>query len=244
MHTFHFEFTQNPILFIFPLFIILIIAAGIYSAIQNRRRREALFEWATMHGLNFDMARQYGFEMIWGGFQCLRQGDSDDRYAYNMITGQWQGFPLTAFDYHYETHTTDSKGRRHTNDHYFSAAILGSPVPLKPLLIRPEGFFDKIGEFFGHDDIDFESAEFSRRFFVKAEDRKWAYDVLHARAIEFLLARPSYCIQFDARGVIVWSNALFSADEFESAIETVLGLLEAMPDYLVKELANPAGEVN
>ena len=51
-----------------------------------------------------------------------------------------------------------------------------------------EFFGPPFGEFFGHDDIDFESAEFSRNFYVKSSDRKWAFDILHARAMEFLLA--------------------------------------------------------
>ena len=37
------------------------------------------------------------------------------------------------------------------------------------------------------DDIDFESDEFSRKFYVQSSDRKFAYDVLHPRMMEFLL---------------------------------------------------------
>lgn len=232
----------SPIVLIFPLFLILIIVIAIYGAIQNKRRREELFAWANLHGLRFD-AGDYGqLDDDWPAFGCLRQGDN--RYACNISAGDWQGRPLMAFDYHYETHSTDSKGHRETHHHHFSAAIMEGNFPLKPLLIRPEGFLDKIGEFFGHDDIDFESAEFSRKFYVKAEDRKWAYDVLHARAMEFLLARPGYQIQFEPRGVIVWNNAVWSSQEFEAAIETVRGLLDMLPEYLVRDLKAAVGEVN
>lgn len=241
MHEFHVVISQQPIVLIFPVVIILFVALGIYSWIQERKRREALFEWATMHGLEYASSSSYGIESMWPAFSCLRQGDN--RYAYNTMSGEWQRYPLLAFDYHYETHTRDSKGRRQTHHHRFSAAIIQCPIPIKPLLLRPEGFFDKIGEFFGHDDIDFESAEFSKRFFVKAEDRKWAYDVLHARAIEFLLGRPAYCIQIDERGIIVWNNSLFSASQFEAAIETVRGLLEGLPEYVVRDLETSRGEV-
>lgn len=233
---------DNPVVFIVPLFIILIVVVAIYGAVQNKRRREELFEWANLHGLRFDSAEYSNLDNDWPAFGCLQSGDN--RYAYNISAGDWQGRPLMAFDYHFETHSTDSKGHRHTSSHRFSGAIVESAVPLKPLLIRPEGFFDKIGEFFGHEDIDFESAEFSRKFFVKAEDRKWAYDILHARAIEFLLGRPQYCIQFEPRGAIVWKSALWSAAEFQAAIETVQGLLDGMPEYLVRDLTAGAQEVH
>jgi len=118
------------------------------------------------------------------------------------MEGTWSDRHLLAFDYHYETHSTDSKGHRRTNHHHFSAVILASALPLKPLFIRAEGFFDKLTEFVGFDDIDFESAEFSRKFYVKAKDRRWAYDVIHARTMEFLLSMPRFTIQFDRNNVI------------------------------------------
>ena len=46
----------------------------------------------------------------------------------------------------------------------FSTIVVESDVVLEPLFIRPERLFDKVKEFVGIDDIDFESAEFSRKF--------------------------------------------------------------------------------
>ena len=57
-----------------------------------------------------------------------------------------------------ETYTTTKNGRQ-THHHYFSAIIVESPLPLKPLYLRPESFFDKMAQFMGFDDINFESAE-------------------------------------------------------------------------------------
>jgi hypothetical protein len=142
---------------------------------------------------------------------------------------------VLAFDYHYETHSTDSKGQRQTHHHHFSAVIVGSDVPLKPLLIRPEGFFDRVKGFFGFEDINFESAEFSRKFFVAAPDRKWAYDVLHQRAMEFLLVSPVFSLRFDTQCVIAWRSATFEPAEFTQALTLVRGLLEQIPDFVVKE---------
>ncbi len=222
----------GPLLII--LFVILVVVMIIVGAVQARRRREELAAWAGAHGLSFERARDKTIDDRWPDFRCLREGSN--RYGENIIRGDWGGRALMAFDYHYETYSTDNKGRRQTHHHHFSAVILESPLRLKPLAIRPESVFDKLGAFFGGGDINFESAEFSRRFHVTAEDRRWAYDVLHVRAIEFLMSRPMRSLQFEPRGVIIWGNGRFSAADYQSAVETVCGLLDGLPEYVIRDL--------
>ena len=171
-------------------------------------------------------------------FSCLRKGSR--RYAYNILEGDYSGYPCLTFDYHYETYSTNSKGRRRTRHHRFSSIILGSRVPLKPLFIRTEGFFDKITEFIGIDDIDFESAEFSRTFFVKADDRRWAFDVIHQQTMEFLLAAPRFTIQFERNHVMAFRTSKFKAPEFEQAVETIKGILDRLPEYVIRQQTGEA----
>ena len=141
------------------------------------------------------------------------------------------------FDYHYETHSTNSKGQRQTHHHYFSALVVDAGLPLKPLFIRPEGFFDKVTEFVGFEDIDFESAEFSQKFYVKAPDRRWAYDVLHQKTMELMLAYPRFHIEFQGTQVIAYhDNRTFSLGEFSSALKVVTGILDYLPESVVREL--------
>ena len=217
----------------FILVAAVIIAAAVFAHLAAARRRKELAAFAQAKGLWFSEARTYDLDDQFPTFACLRKGSN--RYAYNMMGGTWNARQVKCFDYHYETHSTDSKGRRQTHHHHFSGAILASPVPLEPLFIRPEGFFDRITEFFGADDIDFESAEFSRKFFVKAPDKKWAYDVIHARTMEFLLACPKFNIQFDRSCVLVYRERTFAVSDFEPAVETAAGILERLPEYLVRQ---------
>ena len=209
---------------------ILLLAAGmaVYSWQAASKRRMALLAWATAHKLDFSPAKDDSLECRYPEFDCLRQGHS--RYASNLLQGHWGQRPMVGFDYLY---VTGSGKNRHT--HQFSAVILDSDVILQPLLIRPEGLFDKVTEFFGADDIDFESAEFSRRFFVKAPNKRWAYDVLHSRAMEFLLANPRFTIQFSALRVICYRSGRFSPADFEAACQVVTGLLDQLPDYVIRQ---------
>ena len=145
------------------IFVVVFLAAIVLGYLSAAKRRKELQVWASSHGLRFSSGKDHGMDSRFGAFKCLHLGHS--RYANNVITGDWKGLPLVGFDYHYET----GQGKNRSS-HSFSAVVLASPVPLKPLHIRREGFFDKITEFFGLDDIDFESAEFSRRFYVKVVD--------------------------------------------------------------------------
>ncbi len=215
-----------------PVFIVLVIvliaAILVYALYAAAKRRKELSQWAQQRDLNFAPGRAYDMDFRHVGFKCLQHGRS--RHAYNIISGQLNDRRITAFDYRY---TTGSGKNRHT--HVFSAMIVESPIPLKPLFIRREGFFDKITEFFGADDIDFESAEFSRKFFVKSPDKKWAYAVIHQRMMEYLLTAPEYSIQLAGDSIIAWNAMQFGTSDFQAAFDMIEGMLERLPEYLIKQ---------
>ncbi|MGC9530546.1 MAG: hypothetical protein ACP5G2_08090 [Candidatus Bipolaricaulaceae bacterium] len=198
------------------------------AAWRNARRRKELRSWAARRGLTFSPGRQADFDKSYPAFGCLRRGYS--RRAYNIAEGDWNGRRLTAFDYRY---VTGSGKNRQT--HRFSAVILRGEVPLKPLRIRPENALDRLTEFLGLDDIDFESAQFSRQFHVRSPDKRWAYDVLHQRTMEFLLSVPPFSIQMNDRQVIVWRDRRFDVRMFEAAIAVAEGILDRLPEYVVRQ---------
>jgi hypothetical protein len=214
------------------LFVAIFAAVFVVAIIAGYKRRKALREWAASKGLDFTHEKDKDFEDSHPDFKCFRVGDS--RYAENMSWGNWNGWEIIAFDYHYCT----GSGKNRTT-HTFSGVIIEAPFTLRPLSIRPEGFFDKFTEFFGLDDIDFESAEFSRRFFVKSPERKWAYDVLHARAMEFLLERQDgkYYIEFAPYEVLIYrAMSAWSPENFEQAIDTATTLVGMIPDYVKQQM--------
>ena len=218
---------------VFVLIAVVIVVAIIYGFHAAAQRRKKLSAWAMNNGLSFDSSKDRGMDDRFGEFKCLRRGSS--RHAFNIMEGDWAGLPMTAFDYHYETGSGKNR-----STHRFSAVILASPIPLKPLYIRREGFFDKLTEFFGFDDIDFESAEFSRRFYVKSPDRRWAYDVIHQRMMEYLLSGPDFAVQFDRGHVIAWRSGMFQPADFAAAAEFVRGIFERLPEYLIRRQRDQA----
>ena len=220
------------------IIIVAVIALSIVFAVlkhqKSEGRKKQLAGWAFSKNLNFNTARDSGIDNSYSYFKCLQRGEN--RYGYNIMEGNIGNRQMRAFDYHYETHNTDSKGQRHTQHHYFSAVVVEANLPLKPLFIRNEHLFDKLAEFVGFDDIDFESTEFSKKFYVKSPDKKWAYDVLPQATMEFMLSAPHFDIEFGGRQVIAYRNNTFKALEFEEALNLVNGILDRLPESLIQEL--------
>lgn len=212
----------------------LVIGFGIFGHLQNQRRRKQLSAWAQANQLQFDAGRDGLMADGLPHFSCLHEGSQ--RYAYNIMRGSIKGQQTLAFDYHYATYSTDSKGRRRTNHHHFSALVLHTNLMLRPLFIRPERFLDRITEFFGYDDIDFESAQFSEEFYVKSPDRRWAFDVIHQRTMEFLLSSPRFTLQLAGHDFIVYRAKRFRPQEFDEAYKLAAGVLNRLPASLVREL--------
>ena len=213
---------------VFLIFVAIVIALVVYGFYTVARRRKILSAWARSRGFSFNLSKDRAMDDRFGAFDCLRRGHS--RYAYNVMRGNCVQLDVIAFDYHYAT----GSGKNRSN-HHFSAVVIASPFPLKGLYIRREGVFDKVTEFFGLDDIDFESAEFSRRFYVKAADKRWAYDVIHQRMMEYLLTAPTFTLQFDPHHIIAWRSGRFDTEDFDDAIGLIRGIIDRLPDYLVRQ---------
>ena len=208
----------------------LIIVLSIFGYLSAKKRREAMMALAARLGLrfepqkNWDLARQYGF------LDKLRAGEN--RYAFNVLSGACQGHDVTAFDYHYETHSRDSKGRRQTHHHYFSCFLLHLPAFFPELVIAREGFFSKIAQAVGYDDIDFESHEFSRRFCVRSPNKKFAYDVCHARMMEYLMANDDLTIEIEDNVLAITFGSQLDPERIEPNLNRLVALRSLMPEYL------------
>lgn len=219
----------------FIIGIIALMVVGAILASQARKKRQmALAAWARSNGFHYTPDEVSTLEDRFYGFECLQQGSN--RYGYNVMRGTYRARGTWAFDYHYETYSRDSKGNRTTHHHHFSAVVVDSGLRLKPLSLRGEHFFDRIKGVFGFDDIDFESAQFSREFWVRAEDKRWAYDVIHQGTMEFLLESPRFDLQMNGPYVIANRGSRFKPQEFDQALQVAHGILDRLPRDIVEQL--------
>lgn len=215
-----------------PIVVILLVAVAIgfiaLGVFLSFQRAKEIREWGEKNGLQYS-PKDRSLDDEFPQFSCLRRGHS--RRATNILTGALRGLPICAFDYHYST-----GGGKEEQHHSFSALMINTGLPLKPLFIRTENFFDKITEFIGFDDIDFESAEFSREFYVKSPDKRWAFDVLHQKSMEYLLGAPRFTLDFQGPYIMAYRDKKFAISDFEDAFTVIHNLIGLFPEYLKREL--------
>ena len=220
-------------IFMIVVFVAIAIFAAVAGAMAARKRREAMLLLAQRLGLRFDPNHDRGMASRYRFLDKLRSGSN--RYAYNVLSGSYRGHDILAFDYHYETHSSDSKGRRQTHHHHFSFFILHMPKAFAELTVAKEGFFSKIAQAVGFDDIDFESHEFSRRFCVRSKNKKFAYDVCNARMIEYLLANQDLTLEIEGPALGLYFARRLRPEDIEHNLLRLIQVRELMPDYLFSE---------
>lgn len=229
------------LIFILVAAVALILVACGY--LQQRKRRKELGRFAAEFGWNFDPSSDYSIEEHYPQFGVFTRGHS--RYAFNTIRGEMtlNGFrwPVVMGDYRY-CQTTGSGKNSDTHTYHFSYLVLDMPYHVAgELTIRSEGVFDKLASMIGFDDIDFESAEFSRRFHVKSDDKKFGYDVVHPRMMEFLLAGDPPAIYIAAHACCLHDgNRCWPAAEFHDRLSWAHEFFELWPRYLIEDLATRA----
>ena len=128
--------------------------------------------WRYMH---VDKARAEA----WSG-AVFSRGHS--HVARNVVEAHIDGEWFEAWNYRFTT----GYGRS-SQTHDWRVLVLQMPPAAAPLSIEKETTGKKVTHPLGGQDIDFESDEFSRMFWVLCDQRHFAYDVIDARMMGFLL---------------------------------------------------------
>ncbi|MEZ5965593.1 MAG: hypothetical protein R3F56_17295 [Planctomycetota bacterium] len=222
---------------------IVVVALLVWGAVNAHKaavaRRQALAALARRWGVRFvaDVDRQP--RRRFPGLSWFARGD--DQWLSNTLGGavavDGREVRLCAGDFTYEETSTDSDGDRSTRTYNRSYLTLDLGLPTPDLAVRPEGFGDKVKAWFGFADIEFESAEFNRRFHVRCGDKKFAYDVCHARAQQWLLASTWQSFELVDGVLLVPGNQRWDPQDFVAARTFAEALLRQWPAFVWQDLA-------
>ncbi len=219
--------------------IVLVGAVAYFSWLAEKKRREAMTTLAAELGWSFDPTRDRSHDEEYAHFEIFRHGHS--RAAYNTMWGelelQGRRWPAKMGDFTYKVTSHSGKSTR-THTYRFSYLILHMPWSGVPdLLIRREGMFDKIAGVMGFDDIDFESAQFSRRFHVSSPDKRFAYDVIDPRMMEFLLSGDPPTVDIEnMRCCISDGRRRWEPAEFRQKLAWITEFLDHWPQHVLATL--------
>jgi hypothetical protein len=198
---------------------------------REQQRRAVLLQWATSSGFDFTPADDSWCQR-WSGTPF---GDGDNRQARNVISGAHGDRRFTAFDYSYETHSTDSKGHTTTTTHSYAVTSVQLSTYLPVLQVTPEGLFSRFGNVLGFDDVELESEEFNRRFRVHTADRKFACDVLTPRTMQALLAHPDASWRIEGVDILAWESGSLTPSTAVQMTATLDTVLAGIPSFVWKD---------
>jgi hypothetical protein len=230
--------------FLVALGVIAVIALIVWQAKaqaeRERRRRAALANFAAQNGMQFSQDDRWNLDSRYRGVGDI--GTGHDRYAFDVARQDQP--PLTAFQYHYKTWETRTVRRgdrtvteQYEKDHWRKYLVLETGAQFPSFVMRPEGLFDKLAGFVGFDDIDFESEEFSKRYFVKSASKEFAYALIHPQMMEFLM-NLGFAVNLD-NGLLILdlSPYNFDAPGVREAIARMAGFVNRVPDFVWQDYA-------
>lgn len=217
------------------ILLFILIGAAVIAGVAvflyfDRKRREAMADVAHRLGLTYTRHDSVGILGIYGDTDFCNRGRA--RKASNVLFGPLRGGEACAFDYKY---TVGSGKNQHT--YHKTACAYHVPYHLAALAIRPENFLDKAAAFMGFDDIDLDNAEFNNRFHVKSPDKKFAYDMLTQRTMEYVLGLGGVYVEMRGNYALFHYEKRLSADALEQLILAAAGFFQYVPEYMKADRA-------
>ena len=212
-----------------PVALGLVLHAG---WLQAKKRRELLAGFAASQGWTWTQQDNSWTERFGGA----PFGDGDHRRADNVLQGAYRGRPMVAFDYSYQTHSTDSQGHRSTTTHRYACCALSLPAWVPKLEMVPEGLLGRVGTALGMQDIELESEDFNRRYRVRCDNPKFAYDVLPPRTMEALLTRDALHLRLAGTDAVCWEDGRHSPAELLARLDALTVVLEGIPSFVWSDL--------
>ena len=214
-------------LFFVPFLLVagLAIALAVHKWRKAAKRREDFALWALAQGLDFSIADPHGLDKL--DFHLFTKGDG--RGCENVATGTWQGLDVRVADYWYYERSQDSEGRSSRTYYRFSVVLAAVDAALPAVRVEKENVLSRLADRLALRDLEFESEEFNRQFEVHADDREFAYKLLDARMMDWLLRTAGrHCYEVSGSWVLAYCKQLPVA-EVPTLLAAVQGFVAHIP---------------
>lgn len=200
---------------------------GESQAIAARKRDQALPAAAAELGLGFEPGENPVFFEKWSNLDALQIGT--DRSIANLFRGQYSGRAIFAFDLAFTS-------GRNRDTHTF-LMLLMDDVSFPTTRIFPKLLGAGLIPAIGIEEVQFESADFSKEYIVEADDKKFAYDVCTPAMMEFLLRYPFTNCTIEGRTIVLERVTALRPEEYKYALNELVEIRSLLPEYLFAQNA-------
>lgn len=144
-------------------------------------------------GLSFTPKDEWGLLRLLLDFQLFSRGHSKRISNILRKEDDWLHMDASVFDYRY----TISAGNSHRIFKQSVFFMHSKNLALPQFLMKPEGFFHKIGQWLGlQEDIDFEEfSAFSDQYFLKGQDEAFVRSSMNAETLRFFTIEKNWNLE-------------------------------------------------
>jgi hypothetical protein len=164
-------------------------AVAYLSYMHEKKRTAALANECLRIGFNFQPVISQEQIPTFGTFRLFNRGDR--RKGWNLMTGKADGVAVLLFDYLYT-----ARGGQNWRTWKQTVAVFPEASGLPDFLLSSEHWWDKIGDIFGHKNINFEaSPDFSKHYLLKGPDESAIRAAFGAEALWFFEQHPGWSVE-------------------------------------------------
>jgi hypothetical protein len=181
---------------------------------RHTARGVRLRAFATAAGWRYRV-KDVAVSPVWYRGTPFRTGK--DRKATHVLSGRHRDRDVTGFEYSYRS---GNSTRRFT--------VVTLPLPMRgPTLELTRDRPRLVGQ-----DLQLESDEFNAAFRVTADDDRFAYDVLHPRMMDFLLANDrGLPVRFERAELLTWCGGPMAEDRLLGMADHLCDILDRVPAH-------------
>jgi hypothetical protein len=161
--------------------IVVVVVVLIYVGYLMEKKRTEAFKQAAEE-LGFDFLPKGDGRLMGelGRFHLFSQGHS--RRLYNLLRGEASGLEVAIFDYSY----TVGAGKHQQTWNQTVVCFHLPDADLPQFSLRPESIWHKIGQWFGYQDINFDShPAFSKNYLLRGGDEEAIRELFTPDVLEF-----------------------------------------------------------
>lgn len=210
-----------------------LIAVAAFFYIQYTLRQKkiaALRKFAGERGLNFverddNWAHQFSGHPFGEGFA---------RRAEYVVHGRFRDREIVAFEYIFKTER-GSGDDRETETHHYMVVSIGLPAARPMLQVSRENVGWKLLGSVGFKDLQLESEEFNKRFRIKTDNNKFAYDVLHPRTMQWMMDDHRFTAQpfrFERANILTWHQSTMQVDMIDDYLNFLCDIVDSVPSFV------------
>jgi hypothetical protein len=210
---------------------LVVVGAVLYFQHQAHKKKVAEFTaFAGARGWSY-VERDDGLE---DRFLGAPFGRGHGRRVRHVLTGEHRGRRVLVFEYTYKESEGSGDDRR-TRTYHHTVASLSTPLPKPTLEVGREGLGRRLLGFVGVRDLQLESEEFNKAFHIRTEDDKFAYDVLHPRMMEWLLADGRALdipFRFERGDLMTFDREEIETAKVDGMLDYLCDVIDRVPSFV------------